>query len=345
LRLHSAPLLLLLAAFSADGQPRHADALLTAPQRSGRPLEQRCGPAASTASRHSPHSPTADPATTSPLQAWLAGELILRAERLGLDELPPAIWHKTTAQRLILTGNHLSALPPEIGRLRDLRQLLLGGNRLSGLPDELCDLQQLERLELQDNRLEAVPRELARLVRLKLINLDGNPLSGRLADGGPTLLQIWLGPESIQGSGRDTGQLDVADGSLVGVQEAAVSSEGGDGSQPEAAPTGQRETGGGEAAAVVALSRRQRGKAAPVEPDTAAEATTAAAPPKSSARDRVGSTLSARRRKAAEAAERAEGLRRRTERLVRYLLALQVWCGRVCSLLGCKAPNRTEGVP
>ena len=37
------------------------------------------------------------------VQAWLAGELILRGERLGLECLPAALWRKTTAQQLILT--------------------------------------------------------------------------------------------------------------------------------------------------------------------------------------------------------------------------------------------------
>lgn len=43
-------------------------------------------------------------------QAWLSGELILRAERRGLEELPAALWRKTTARQLILTGTRCRAL-------------------------------------------------------------------------------------------------------------------------------------------------------------------------------------------------------------------------------------------
>lgn len=89
------------------------------------------------------------PAAPCASQAWLSGELILRGERQGLEHLPDELWHKVTAQQLILTGNRLAELPPDIGRLTQLRQLLLGGNQLQHLPEQLCDLQRLERLELQ----------------------------------------------------------------------------------------------------------------------------------------------------------------------------------------------------
>ncbi|GBF92057.1 hypothetical protein Rsub_04404 [Raphidocelis subcapitata] len=138
-------------------------------------------------------------------KAWLSSELIIRAERLGLEELPEALWRKTTARQLLLTGNALAALPPALSALRELRVLLLGGNRLRQLPEEVCELSQLRRLEAQDNLLESVPTGLARLVHLSLVNLDGNPLGARLVEGGPTLLQVWLGPESIQDDARSGG--------------------------------------------------------------------------------------------------------------------------------------------
>lgn len=55
-------------------------------------------------------------------QAWLSGELILRAERRGLEELPAALWRKTTARQLILMGTRCRALRAAQQRCRGQMQ-------------------------------------------------------------------------------------------------------------------------------------------------------------------------------------------------------------------------------
>ena len=108
---------------------------------------------------------TTHPTTrTQKTQAWLAGEVVLRGERLGLTDLPAALWRKAACRHLSLAGNRLHWLPPDVARLRALRRLLLGGNALAALPGEVGALRKLEHLEVQNNCLDDLPVALATCV-------------------------------------------------------------------------------------------------------------------------------------------------------------------------------------
>lgn len=141
-------------------------------------------------------------------------------------------------------------------------------------------------------------------MRLKALNLDGNPLSDRLVEGGPTLLEVWMGPAASGGGSAGEGG---DDGRGAGEGHAGDDVEGGaDDAGREAGSSG-----GAEAA--------DTGEAAPGEGDCKATGEGAGTAPACS----TGATLSARRREAAAAAAAARRLRRRADRLLSYLTALQ----------------------
>lgn len=130
-------------------------------------------------------------------QAWLAGELIIRAESLGLTSLPHQLLLKSTVRKLILTGNQLDSLPVELfQQLRELRELRLGHNRLTYLPEEVQCLQQLHTLDLQHNQLKLVPASLFKCVHLKVLNLNSNPLCSWLRE-------LWPQPPAQQPQGQE----------------------------------------------------------------------------------------------------------------------------------------------
>lgn len=147
-----------------------------------------------------------------------------------------------------------------------------------------------------------------RLVRIKLINLNGNPLGGRLADGGPTLQQVWLGPDMIEGGDGGSGS-----GSKGCRQQQELTGGNDDGSGSE----------DGEAGGDAAASSPGPGKHDLRKMQQHADSNQGPEHPEVLLQERVGGSASSRRRAAAEAARAAEQLRRRTERLMRYLLALQ----------------------
>lgn len=135
--------------------------------------------------QHSTWPATACPLSL-PLQAWLAGELIVRCERGGLTCLPAQLFFKTTVRQLILSHNALNSIPQDIQLLKLLQVLKLGHNQLREVPEELCHLEHLEKLELQNNLLESVPRGLCRYVTgasadtvaFVLIHLSNSAMSG-----------------------------------------------------------------------------------------------------------------------------------------------------------------------
>jgi hypothetical protein len=55
------------------------------------------------------------------MQTWLQGELIVRGDKLGLDELPAALLRKHTLRELVLSHNCLTFLTPDIGKLKQLQ--------------------------------------------------------------------------------------------------------------------------------------------------------------------------------------------------------------------------------
>jgi internalin A len=78
----------------------------------------------------------------------------LNLSRLGLTELPGAIWKLTHLRGLILEGNSLTTLPETIGELAALEILHLDANRLTTLPKAMGRLTHLRTLFLFDNPLD-----------------------------------------------------------------------------------------------------------------------------------------------------------------------------------------------
>ena len=91
---------------------------------------------------------------------------------------------------------------------------------------------------------------MRRLVRLRLLNLNGNPLGARLAEGGPTLREVWLGG----GEGGEAGEAAAG-----GVQQQGGSS-GGDVGGGDAAAAARRRAGAAQPAAEAAELRRRTGR-------------------------------------------------------------------------------------
>jgi hypothetical protein len=142
------------------------------------------------------------------LQTWLQGELIVRGDRLGLDELPAALYRKHALRELALSHNRLQDLPPAVGRLKQLqvgRHTRRGGarQRPAGLARQqppswdvphgsaaaaagqtrtscragcLAPAHATQVLRLDHNRLELLPPEVCQLEALHTLDCAGNRL-------------------------------------------------------------------------------------------------------------------------------------------------------------------------
>ncbi|GJM35936.1 MAG: hypothetical protein DHS20C18_49370 [Saprospiraceae bacterium] len=94
----------------------------------------------------------------------------------ALAEIPAAIAQLSQLERLMASQNQITTLPQSMVELKRLRTLKLDSNQLKAVPELIFSLSQLQDLSLENNGIEFLPPEIAQLPQLRLLDLRGNPV-------------------------------------------------------------------------------------------------------------------------------------------------------------------------
>ena len=101
----------------------------------------------------------------------------LRLSKLGLKEIPEALFKLTALQSLSLSSNSISLIPESIGNLTTLQSLNINNNKINLLPDSLCQIKSLQSLYISFNDIKNLPKQIENLNSLKTLNICGNKLN------------------------------------------------------------------------------------------------------------------------------------------------------------------------
>ncbi len=81
----------------------------------------------------------------------------IRADSVGLTELPHSVFSKSKLRELVVSRNLLTSLPPALSGLAALRVLRVDRNALTTVPPEIGMLAALVTLDLSGNRVRSLP--------------------------------------------------------------------------------------------------------------------------------------------------------------------------------------------
>jgi hypothetical protein len=102
----------------------------------------------------------------------------LSLRKLGLADVPRAVYESGWIQSLDLSSNKLLSLPEGLfSVLPLLQELYLERNGLTNLPSDISELTQLETLDLSSNRFDQIPECISTLQKLRNLVLNQNNIT------------------------------------------------------------------------------------------------------------------------------------------------------------------------
>jgi Leucine-rich repeat (LRR) protein len=104
-------------------------------------------------------------------------DLINRAKKYKLTEIPPEVFELEWLEKLYLRRNQLTEIPETITRLSHLSVLDVSDNQLTKIPETITRITNLSKLNLSDNQLTEIPKTITRLSHLSALDVSDNKLT------------------------------------------------------------------------------------------------------------------------------------------------------------------------